>query len=107
MLKRSPLKRIGKVGRNNLIANRKLAELWIEKQIDYCELQFDGCLGDWLLQNAHRHSRYWYRNQPEKLFDFKQVLRICQSCHNILDDTSKTTREQSEAIFKQLREDES
>ena len=80
--------------------------MWQEKGIDYCELNFDGCLKNYLLQNAHRHSRYVYRNEQEKLYDFKQVIRACQVCHNILDDTSNTSWEESEECFYKLRGNE-
>ena len=43
-MKRTFLKRIGKVGKNNLEANKKIKEMWEEKEINYCELKFDDCL---------------------------------------------------------------
>lgn len=99
-MKRTRLNKIGKVGKANLDANRKIAQMWIENGIDYCELGLTVCIQRMLpLQNVHRHKRMWYRNQPEKLFDWKQVVRGCTACHNKIEHDKQLT----EAVFFNLR----
>lgn len=62
-----------------------------------CEL----CGTTEFLTPAHRHERWWYRKQPEKLWEYNQVMVLCASksiyhqggCHMYVD------------IHKRLRED--
>lgn len=99
-MKRTRLNKIGKVGRNNLKANKEIAQMWLDKGIDFCELGLTVCIQRMLpLQNVHRHKRMWYRNQPEKLSDFKQVVRGCTACHNRIENDKQLT----EAVFFNLR----
>ena len=106
-MKRTPLKQVGKIGRINAKANKKIAELWIEHDIERCEvcpvLHEMGLL-DWsCLQassNAHRHSRHDYRSCPEKLWSFNQVVRACIKAHTYIDQTNPSIKEE---VFLILR----
>ncbi len=83
----------------NKIANKKLLELQIEKDIRHCEL-----CSTQAISNAHRHPRNWYRSHEDRsLWDFKQVLFLCIKCHKNMDDRSKTTENEKEVIFNRLR----
>lgn len=81
----------------------KLKPLFQEKGIISCELKLAGCLGDNFMGFAHKEKRVWYYSQPELLADFKQVVLACANCHQVLDNRSKTTKEESDNIFKRLR----
>ena len=99
-MKRTPLKRIGKVGRANLEANKRLNEMF--KNQTTCEMRLDGCLGTWPLQKAHRHKRSWYKGDVEKLSDYKQVVIACQHCHELTEHN----RELNNEVFIRLRGEE-
>lgn len=102
------INQIGKVGKINQTANKELAKLWLKKDICSCELGEvlyqlgHPVCGIFPLQNVHRHKRVWYRNQPEKLWDFKQVVRGCQSCHECIEKDKALT----ERVFHFLRGEE-
>ena len=93
MAKTYIFKAVGKVGKVNIKANRNIAKMWEERDIQYCEVcsvldSIEGGLGWVCLQatgNAHRHSRVWYRSRPELLWDFRQVVRACQLSHSYID----------------------
>lgn len=102
------MKQVGKIGRINQKANKKIAQMWIDKDIHYCEAckiiwKIEGKLpGPACLQassNAHRHGRVWYRSRPELLWAFEQVIRSCQYAHDYLDKNTKVR----EAVFLLLR----
>jgi hypothetical protein len=97
------MRRIGKVGKANLAANRKLKKMFEEKGITTCELAFPGCLWDYMLGFAHKDRREAYRGNLARLGAFEEVLLSCVHCHEILDNRSKTTKKQSDAIFRQRR----
>jgi hypothetical protein len=89
------MKRIGKIGKINLEANKKLKELFLQKQILTCEI----CGSDWALSWHHKHSRVWYRPWPEKLSEFSEVLLVCPEHHNLLQSDQR----KSDYYFRQLR----
>ena len=97
------MRRIGKIGKINIEANRILKEKFEKSGIRKCEIGFEGCLKNWLLQFCHKENRVWYRRRPELLSDMSHVILGCASCHAILDDRSKTTKEKSDAIFNKIR----
>jgi hypothetical protein len=97
------MKKIGKIGKANLEANHRLKKTYKEKGIESCEIRFPGCLGNYMLSFAHKESREAYRGNLELLGAFEETLLACQSCHNRLDDRSRTTKEESLKIFKQKR----
>lgn len=95
------IRRVGRVGRANLIARKKIAEYCEAHQLTRCELVLTHeCMGE-AHAPAHRHARVWYRSTPEKLYDPKQWIPACQSCHFILD--TQLSRAESDAIFNRLR----
>lgn len=96
-MKRSPLKRIGRVGRANMEANRILREKL--GHITSCEIKLDGCLGSFTLANVHRHKRLFYKGDAERLSDTRQVVRGCQNCHDKIEHNKELT----EAVFMKLR----
>ena len=96
------MKQIGKIGKINIEANKKLKEIYEDKDIRYCELRLEGCTISSFLTFAHRHKREWYRSKPELLSDFNQTLLACQNCHNKIEDSRELTEEK----FNQLREQE-
>jgi hypothetical protein len=93
------MRKIGKQGKINNIANKKIKALFLEKDIRYCEARLDGCQMSMYLSIAHKHKRVWYKSQPEKLYDFSEVILCCISCHQKLE----ANRELTEEIFKQKR----
>lgn len=97
------MKKVGKIGKINIRANRILFQKFRDAEIDYCEIKFKGCLKNWLLQFCHKEKREWYRGKSGLLSDMKHVILGCQNCHEILDNRSKTTKEESDAIFLKLR----
>ena len=101
-MKRSSLKRVGKVGKANIEARKIIAEIAEEKQLVKCEIALKGCLISFPLAAAHRHKRAWYQGNVELLADYKQWVCACQYCHNEIEFDAELT----EDIFKELRGDE-
>ncbi len=101
-LKMSPLKRIGRQGKINLCANRKIAQMWKEFGVNTCELKLPECLGKLFNQNVHRHKRDWYYRRPELLYARKEVARGCQNCHDLVEN-NETLREE---VFNKIRHGE-
>ena len=100
-IKRTRIKQIGKVGKRNIQANAILKIMFRRKDITSCEIMFEGCTGQLFLTNAHKHKREWYRPKAKqgKLYAFREVLRACQHCHQIIEDDKELTQN----IFSQLR----
>lgn len=99
MLRRTPLNRIGKVGRRNQEANKINYGRMNDLGITHCEL----CPSSFGLAGAHKHPREWYRSCPELLSDESHVIYLCQKCHDRLDDRSITSKEESDETFDRLR----
>jgi hypothetical protein len=98
-MKRTPLKRIGKIGQANIEARKKIAEIAEERGLDYCELGLTGCLGKMYLAPAHKHKRAWYKGNAELLADPNEWVSACQNCHNLIEIDPKLTAD----VFEQLR----
>ena len=94
-----PIRKIGKIGVSNQVARKRIAEIAEEKGIDRCEL----CGSAFGIAPAHRHPRSWYKGDAELLSDFRQWIALCAMCHEILDNRSKTSKEESEMTFVRLR----
>lgn len=94
-MKSQPIKRIGKIGKRNVEANKILKEIFLEKGIVRCEV----CGTDNFLSFAHRHKRDWYRSCPYLLSDYNQVLLLCVPCHA----TIEVSKEKTERLFETLR----
>ena len=94
---------MGKIQKLNAKANRKLKELFISKDIRWCELNEPHNCNQLLgLTFAHRYKRRKYRKYPELLWDFDQVLLLCMNAHQILEINKNKTAE----VFERLRGDD-
>jgi hypothetical protein len=91
--------KIGKIGRANQIARRKIAQIAEEKGLDRCEK----CGSTFGVAPAHKFPRVYYKGNVELLSDFKQWIALCINCHTVLDDRSKTTEESKNKLFDILR----
>jgi len=98
-MKRSPLNKIGKIGRINLDANKKLKDIYFALGINRCEVGLENCMPTFGLSWHHRHKRVWYRSCAEKLSEFNQTLLVCPSCHSALENDPILTSE----LFTNLR----
>lgn len=97
------LSKVGKRGKLNAKANKKLRQLYFDKGITYCELGFTGCYRSSTLGFAHRHKRRWYYNQPDHLlWSFNQTILCCTNCHQQLEYDFQL----SESKFETLRGEE-
>ena len=98
-MKRTVLIKQGKIGRNNYLARKKIAEIAENLNIDRCEIGLEGCLEYYALAPAHRHRREWYRGDVDKLSDYQQWICGCSNCHEKIDNDE----ELKEKIFNELR----
>ena len=80
-MRKSPLNKIGKIGRRNLNANKILKFIYTDRGITRCEI----CGDDFMLSWHHRHKREWYRKYPRLLCQFNQTLLLDIKCHNMLE----------------------
>lgn len=101
-MKRTAIKKLGKVGMANREARKMIADIAQEKGLTYCEIMGEGCLGSMYLAPAHRHKRAWYKGDANLLADYKQWVSACQVCHDNMEHDAELT----EKMFKQLRGDE-
>lgn len=95
-MKRTPLRKVGKIGRANIEANRLIRE---QNPPQYCEIRLDGCLGGMYLTIAHRRKRSYYRGNVELLSDPNEYVVGCVRCHNIIEHNQELT----DKIFKKCR----
>lgn len=93
------MNRIGKRGKYNLQALKKLKELFHELGITKCEVGLDTCLKDNFLTWHHFKKRRYYYSRFELLSKFSQVLCVCLNCHDLLE----RDKELSEQMFTKLR----
>lgn len=106
-LKRSPIRKVGKIGKANAAARRKIAKISEKKALKVCELgpvlQRLGieieCMRTWPLAPAHRHKRAWYKGDAELLAHPDQWVCACQVCHDRIESDPVLTEE----VFIQLR----
>lgn len=98
-MKRSRIRKIGKIGKANILANKKIKEILQGSEIGNCELQLEGCMQTWPLQVAHRHKRAWYKGDGEKLSRYSQWVIACQVCHDRIEHDKDLT----EQMFEKLR----
>ena len=102
-MKRTALKQIGKRGKINIVANKKLYKIYGEKEIDYCEAKLEGCKGTIFgLTFHHKRKRYEYYNCIEKLAWFSETIRLCPACHERLERDKAL----SDKTFVELRGEE-
>src|SRR3990167_3553810 len=98
-MKRTLLKRIGKIGEANQEARAKIAEIAEERGLNYCELGLSGCLHTVFLAPAHRHKRGWYKGNAELLADPYEWISACVNCHSVIEANKDLT----EGVFEKLR----
>lgn len=94
---------MGRIGKRNSDANRKLKKLFQDKGITRCEIGMVGCWYSNALGFAHRKTRRHYYATPEKLYDFNEVIMACVICHQYIEGNKEAT----EYYFKKLRPDAS
>jgi hypothetical protein len=98
--KKTYINKVGRIGRRNIEANKKIAEMWENMGINSCEAMIDeNCTRNYGLTNCHRHTRIYYYSQPELLYDYTQVIRACLACHIFMEGKKQLT----ETIFEVLR----
>lgn len=101
-MKRTPLRKIGKVGDANIKARKIIAAICEEKGLNYCEIRFNKdvqCMGNWPLAPAHLHKRAWYKGDVALLSDYNQWVVACQVCHDHMEHDAELTQK----VFKKLR----
>ena len=87
----------------NKKANAKLKEIYLDKDILYCEARLAKCAVTFALSWHHRHKRFWYRDKPEELLhSFNQTILVCNYCHS----RAEYEKEIHERLFKSLRGEE-
>lgn len=97
-MRRTPLKRIGKKGKENLRYKELLKGLDLPQG---CEVLLSGCLGRMYLTIAHRHKRSHYKT-AEELADPNQIIVMCVKCHDFLENR----RDLNKMVFDKLRGNE-
>lgn len=97
-MKSGYLKRVGKIGRRNLEANKRLKELYEEKDIRQCELRFHGCMVNNYLTFAHKKKRVEYLSNPDGLSDFNETILACVHCHDKIEVSRKLTQSMFEIL---------
>lgn len=98
-MKRTALRKVGKIGSVNLEARKKIAILAEELGLNYCEIGLQRCLVTSFLAPAHRHKRAFYKGNVELLADYEQWVAACQNCHNQIEHDKELT----ERFFNKLR----
>lgn len=99
-----PMKKLGRVGKANIEANKRIKQSALA-EVDFCEIgklgwpEFFDCMNTWPLQNVHRHKRAYYKGDAALLSDYQQVVKGCQVCHNTIEHD----RELTEKVFLALR----
>lgn len=99
-MKRSPLKRQGKKGRENTKANAQIDRMFREYEITTCEARLPGCWINEGLTRAHRKKRREYYREPEKLSDFNEVILCCLACHDKMEISKGLTKK----VFERCRQ---
>jgi hypothetical protein len=106
-MKKSPLKRSGFKKPRKKLKTERVWPIMPQELRDRLPRKCELCSTDWPLTPAHRHERWWYRKQPEKLWEYSQVMVLCTSksiyhqkgCHTYVD-VNKRLRED---LFKERR----
>lgn len=92
------IRKIGKRGKININANKKLKIIYSKLDLPPCEIQRSHCWNQFQ-GFAHRHKRIWYRGREELLASFNQTLKSCNQCHMEIEHD----REETERLFMKLR----
>lgn len=105
-MKRFRINKVGKTGKANMDANKIIKRILSGGDIGYCQIQLDGCMGNWPLQVVHRHRRNWYKGDVPLLSSEKQWIIGCQVCHEQLDRRTDESEALTEEVFMRLRGEE-
>ena len=98
--KRKSIRKIGKIGKRNIDANKELKKKYILlTYLPPCEIGKVGVCWHVTHGFAHRHSRVDYRAHPEMLSSVNQTLKACNPCHTWID----AHREEREELFLKKR----
>jgi hypothetical protein len=89
---------MGKRAEWNKKSRKVIAQICEEKQIERCEV----CGSTFGVAPAHKEKRDYYQS-AEELADFQNWICLCVICHEKLDNRSKTTKKESDALFNKLR----
>lgn len=100
-MKRTKMKMLGRQGKINIEANKRLKAIYKEKGITTCEVRLSGCWGSRNLSFHHRYCRDYYRCKDieqniKNLSNYNTVLLVCPVCH----DKLQRYKELSEKVFK-------
>ena len=98
-MKKTRLNPVGKIGKANREARKRIAIISQESNLNHCEIQLPGCMKYFGLAPAHRHKRDWYGGDVDKLSDPNEWVASCQWCH----DQIEKSREKTEEVFNKLR----
>ena len=98
-IKKSPLRRMGPVGKANIRSSRIVSKMAAEMGICTCEIRLNGCTRRRFLTTAHRHDRRWYDGIVELLSHIDQWVIGCTSCHERIEHDKELTKK----VFKRLR----
>lgn len=104
---KKPMNKVGKVGRANLAANKKIAEIAKKEELTRCEicplqlpeLQGVECTESFTLANVHRHKRAYYKGDADALSDRRQWVKGCVGSHDAIEHNKELT----EKVFEILR----
>jgi len=99
-MKRTPLRKKGKVGKINQMINQKIKQFCIDNDIRNCEVKLNGCMNHYVAA-AHLHNRHYYRGKNAHLLsDPSNFVMACQYCHKQLDD--EMTQEEKQKEFDRV-----
>ena len=99
-MKKSPLRKIGKIGKANIEARKLIADIAQEANLTSCEIMLSNiCAKNFGLAPAHKHERHWYKGDIQKLSSISEWVAACQPCHFHIDTHAKLKEE----VFNKLR----
>ena len=101
-MKRTPLKKIGKIGRINQKVFHKARQTLIDNEKSTCEIRIPGKCTGYADTVAHRRKRNDYKGHPDYpaiMWDFKQIACACLRCLIEIEQS----RELTEKKFLELR----
>lgn len=81
---------------------RKLKIEYENRGIATCEINLNGCMGNFGLSFAHKHKRVWYYDKPGLLGSFNETLLACAFCHAEIEKDKELTAK----VFNKLRKNE-
>lgn len=91
---------VGKQGKVNAAANKKLKQIYFDAGITSCEM----CSSTFGLSWHHRHKRVWYKapGRQHLLSHMSQTILVCIACHEVLEVDAEITSQK----FMELRGEE-